>query len=333
MSIYAKYEAYQMMSTKPSVLIVEDSKSVTLLLTSYLGKLGYSDVHTCDNGYSAIKKFKKLVKEDTAPIVLLDYMLPDMDCRSVLTQMLDIQPSARIILETATEQHDEGVTDLIRLGIYQYLEKPIRFEVLKNVFETLENEDLFFKKDSDRNNMIEDAEDEIKTKLIDRINFILNSTKQVSLNLIEQMIGFSDDAIKSYLKELENSGKIINLGEKKEIACNKCNSVKTTQLFSCPHCNSSHFRMGKLIEHYGCGNVSEEQTYKNDTCPHCQKKITAVGVDHRIMSNHYICNNCSDFFSEISSKYLCLKCENRFKLDEVNWQTSCNYKLVVKNTG
>jgi DNA-directed RNA polymerase subunit RPC12/RpoP len=147
------------------------------------------------------------------------------------------------------------------------------------------------------------------------------------------MIGFSDDAIKSYLKELENSGKIINLGEKKEIACNKCNSVKTTQLFSCPHCNSSHFRMGKLIEHYGCGNVSEEQTYKNDTCPHCQKKITAVGVDHRIMSNHYICNNCSDFFSEISSKYLCLKCENRFKLDEVNWQTSCNYKLVVKNTG
>ena len=211
MSIYAKYEAYQMMSTKPSVLIVEDSKSVTLLLTSYLGKLGYSDVHTCDNGYSAIKKFKKLVKEDAAPIVLLDYMLPDMDCRSVLTQMLDIQPSARIILETATEQHDEGVTDLIRLGIYQYLEKPIRFEVLKNVFETLEKEDLFFKKDSDRNNMIEDAEDEIKTKLIDRINFILNSTKQVSLNLIEQMIGFSDDAIKSYLKELENSGKILSL--------------------------------------------------------------------------------------------------------------------------
>ena len=52
------------MSSKPSILIVEDSKSVTLLLNSYLNKLGYSDVHTCDNGYSAIKKFKKLVKEN-----------------------------------------------------------------------------------------------------------------------------------------------------------------------------------------------------------------------------------------------------------------------------
>jgi len=321
------------MTTKPSVLIVEDSKSVTMLLKSFLNKLGYSDVHTSDNGYSAIKKFKKLVKSDTPPIVLLDYMLPDMDCRSVLTQILDVQPSARVILETATDQHDEGVTDLIRLGVYQYLEKPIRFEILKDVFETLEKEDFFFQKESDRQNMLSDAEDEIKSKLIDRVNFILNSTKQVSLNLIEQMIGFSDENIKLHLKELEKSGKIINLGEKKEVACNKCNSVKTTQLFSCPHCNSSHFRLGKLIEHYSCGNVSDENTYENDVCPHCQTKIKAVGVDYRIMSNHYICNNCSDHFSEISSEYLCLKCENKFKLDEVNWQTSCNYKLAVKSAG
>ncbi len=321
------------MATKPSVLIIEDSKSVTMLLKRFLGKLGYSDVHTSDNGYTAIKKFKKLVKADTPPIVLLDYMLPDMDCRSILTQILDIQPSARVILETATEQHDEGVTDLIRLGIYQYLEKPIRFDVLKNVFDTLEQEDLFFHKDSEQQNMLDNAEDEIKSKLIDRVNFILNSTKQVSLNLIEQMIGFSDETIKLHLKELEKSGKIINLGEKKEVACNKCDSVKTTQLFSCPHCNSSHFKMGKLIEHYDCGNVSEEQTYKNDTCPSCSKKISAVGVDYRIMSNHYICNNCNDYFSEISSEYLCLKCENKFKIEDVSWQTSCNYKLSVKSAG
>ncbi|MFQ5440472.1 MAG: response regulator [Nitrosopumilaceae archaeon] len=320
------------MNSKPSVLIVEDSKSVTMLLKSFLTKLGYSDVHTSDNGYSAIKKFKKLAKADVPPIVLLDYMLPDMDCRSVLTQILDVQPSARVILETATEQHDEGVTDLIRLGVYQYLEKPIRFEVLKDVFETLEKEDLFFKVKSNPKKELENVEKELKTEVGNRINFILNSTKQVSLNLIEQMIGFSDESIKLHLKDLEKSGKIINLGEKKEIACNKCNSVKTTQIFSCPHCNNSHFRLGKLIEHYVCGNVSEEQTYKNDTCPSCNKKINAVGVDYRIMSNHYICNNCSGDFSELSLDYLCLKCENKFKLDDVNWLTSCNYKIAAKNT-
>jgi response regulator of citrate/malate metabolism len=315
--------------TRPPVLIVEDSPAVTMLLKSFLEKLEYSDVHTSDNGYNAIKQFKKLAKANTPPIVLLDYMLPDMDCRSVLTQILDVQPTARVILETATEKEDEGIKELIRLGIYQYLEKPIRFESLKSAFETIEKEDFFFQKETEQLQMLENAEEEVKIKVIDRVDFILNSSRQVSLSLIEQMIGFSDETIRLHLNSLERDGKIVNLGEKKEIACNKCNSVKTTQIFSCPSCNSSHFRLGKLIEHYNCGNVSEERTYENDTCPSCDKEIKALGVDYRIMPNHYICNNCSDVFSELSSEYLCLKCENKFVLSDVNWQSSCNYKLAA----
>ena len=310
-------------------MIVEDSQAVTMLLKSFLDKLEYTNVVSCDNGYTAVNEFKKLVKSNTPPIVLLDYMLPDMDCRSVLTQMLDIQPTVRVILETATEKEDEGVRELIRLGIYQYLEKPIRFESLKNVFETIEKEDFFFQKESEQLKMLENAEEEVKIKVKDRVDFILKSSKQVSLNLIEQMIGFSDETIRLHLNELEREGKIINLGDKKEIACNKCNSVKTTQIFSCPSCNSPHFRLGKLIEHYNCGNVSEERTYQNDKCPSCTKEIKALGVDYRILPNHYICNNCSDTFSELSSEYLCLKCENKFGLEDVNWQSSCSYKIAA----
>jgi response regulator of citrate/malate metabolism len=315
--------------TKPPVLIVEDSPAVTMLLKSFLDKLDYSNITSCDNGFTAVKEFKKLVKEGDSPVVLLDYMLPDMDCKSVLTQMLDVKPDARVILETATEKEDEGIKELIRLGVYQYLEKPIRFETLKDVFTTLEKEDFFFQKESEQLKMLENAEEEVKTKVIDRVDFILNSSKQVSLNLIEQMIGFSDETIRLHLNELEREGKIVNLGEKKEIACNKCNSVKTTQVFSCPSCNSSHFRLGKLIEHYNCGNVSEERTYQNDTCPSCNKEIKALGVDYRVLPNHYICNNCSDAFSELDSEYLCLKCENKFNLEDVNWQSSCSYKLAA----
>jgi len=317
------------LTTKPPVLIVEDSQAVTILLKSFLDKLDYSNVYSCNNGYAAIKEFKKLVKTQTPPIVLLDYMLPDMDCRSVLTQILDVQPNARVVLETATEKEDDGVKELIRLGVYQYLEKPIRFESLKNVFETIENEDFFFIKESEQLQMLENAEEEVKIKVIDRVDFILKSSRQVSLNFIEQMIGFSDETIRLHLSELERSGTIVNLGEKKEVACKKCDSVKTTQIFSCPSCNSPHFRLGKLIEHYNCGNVSEERTYENDKCPSCNKEIKALGVDYRVLPNHYICNNCSDAFSELSSEYLCLKCETKFTLEEVNWQSSCNYKLAV----
>ena len=313
------------MSLKDDVLIIEDSPAISMLLKNYLEKLGYTQIHTCTNGSTAIEVFKELVTLTKHPIVLLDYMLPDMDARSILTQMLEVQPNARVVLETATEKDDEGIKDLIRLGVYQYLEKPIRFENLKSIFETIEKEQSFFENESDQAKILKQED---QKSIHDQIDFMITSSKQISLNLLEQLIGFSNDSIQSHLNELEDKGKIIRIDDKKEIACNQCDSVKITQIFYCPSCKSSNFKLGKLIEHYECGNISEENTYTNDRCPSCNKEIKALGVDYRVMQNHYICNNCKGFFSEISTDYFCLKCENKFKLDECRWKSSPNYKAI-----
>ena len=318
------------MSSKDDVLIVEDSPAIGMLLKNYLEKLGYTQIHTCTNGATAIETFKEIATLGKHPIVLLDYMLPDMDARSIMTQILEVQPNARIILETATEKDDEGIKDLIRLGIYQYLEKPIRFENLKLIFDTIENEQSFFEKESEQTIIQTQKNQEDEKNIHDHIDFIISSSQQISLNLIEQLLGFSDKSIISYLKKLEDEKKIINIGDKKEIACNQCDSVKITQIFYCPSCKSSNFRLGKLIEHYDCGNITEENTYANDMCPTCHKEIKALGVDYRVMQNHYICNDCKEFFPEISTNYLCLKCENKFKLDECRWKSSPNYKATNK---
>ena len=316
------------MSSKDDVLIIEDSPAICMLLKNYLEKLGYTQIHTCTNGTTSIETFKELVSLEKHPIVLLDYMLPDMDARSILTQMLEVQPNARVVLETATEKDDEGIKELIRLGVYQYLEKPIRFENLKSIFETIEKEQSFFEKESEQIKTLNDITNQNQIKLHTHVDFLLQSAKQISLNFIEQLVGSSDESVVLHLNELEKQGKIITLGDKKEIACNQCDSVKTTQIFYCPSCKSSNFRLGKLVEHYDCGNISEESTYKNDTCPNCNKEIKALGVDYRLLQNHYICNNCTEFFPEISTYYLYLKCENKFKLEEGRWKTSKNFKVI-----
>jgi len=315
------------MSSKDDVLIVEDSPAIGMLLKSYLEKLGYTQIHTCDTGSAAITTFNDLVSQNKQPIVLLDYMLPDMDARSVLTQMLEVQPNARVILETATEKDDEGVKELIRLGVYQYLEKPIRFESLKNIIDTIEKEQSFFIKESEQVKLLHEAEQKSEDKAREYIDFILKSANQISVNKIKNILGYAEDFVTSYLQKLEAEGKIIQIGEKKEITCNLCDSLKTSQIFFCPNCKSSNFKLGKLIEHYDCGNVSEENTYQNDECPSCQKKIKALGVDYRVLQNHYICNDCKEFFPEISIEYLCLKCQNRFKLEDARWSSSINYKV------
>src|SRR3989344_6683501 len=186
------------MSSKDNVLIVEDSPAIGMLLKNYLEKLGYTQIYTCINGSAAIKTFKELVALEKHPIVLLDYMLPDMDARSILTQMLEVQPNARVVLETATEKDDEGIKELIRLGIYQYLEKPIRFENLKSIFETIEKEQSFFEKESEQLKTLNSEKQEDQKKIHDQIDFIINSSKQISLNLIEQLIGFSGESTASY---------------------------------------------------------------------------------------------------------------------------------------
>jgi len=316
------------MVLKDDVLIVEDSAVTGDLLKHYLEQLDYNQIHICTTGKSAVKTFKELVHKKKQPIVLLDYTLPDMDAHSIFSQILEIKPNVRVILETATEKEDEGIKDLIRLGAFGYLEKPIRFDNVKQIIETLEREQDFFQKESTQIELFKQATHEAQVQIQDHVDFIIKTAKQISSNLICQSIGSSDEFVFSYLKKLENENKIVNIGEKKEIACNQCDSVKITQLFFCPACKSSNFKLGKLIEHYNCGNITEENSYANDVCPNCHKEIKALGVDYRVMTNHYICNNCSEFFPEISTEYLCLKCENKFKLNECGWKSSIYYKSI-----
>lgn len=319
------------MTFKEDVLIIEDSPAITILLKNYLEKLGYENIHTCDSGSAAIQTFKELAEQKKQPIVLLDFMVPDMDARSIFTQILAIQPNARVILQTATEKTEEGVKELIRLGIYQYLEKPIRYENLKAVMDTIETEQSFFEnkespqgKEAEQLKMIQEGlQDALK-----HINFLIKSHSQITLEMIEQNLGHPDSRVQTYLQKLKDEGKISDIGLKKEIACNQCGSVKTTQTFFCPSCKASNFKSAKLIEHYDCGNISEENTYVDDLCPNCKKEIKALGVDYRVMKNHYICNQCKDFFSELFSEFMCLKCENRFDLESAQWKTSQNYKVI-----
>ena len=104
--------------------------------------------------------------------------------------------------------------------------------------------------------------------------------------------------------------------------------MKLAQLFQCPSCQSSKFEQIKLIEHFDCGNFSEDSKYVDDKCPKCKKQLKALGVDYRILSNRYSCQDCNDIFQDIYVLSVCLKCDNSFSLDEAKWKESLEYKLV-----
>ncbi|MDE1843103.1 MAG: response regulator [Thaumarchaeota archaeon] len=302
------------MSNKNDVLVIEDSLATTLLLRDFLKKLGYENVETCNSGKTGINLFSELERAGKNPIVLLDFHLPDIDANEVMAQIFNIKPDAKIILETADSKSDEPIKNALRSGAYLYIEKPIRYENLKNIFETLDKEkSILEEKPSDNASMI---------------LLHMNSLKNASLARLAESACMESNLLEKYLLQLENEKKIIKTSDVKEISCIQCNSVRVSPRFFCPSCGNYNFSQGKLIEHFKCGNVSIENSYKENKCPKCLKEIKILGVDYKTMDNYYICNSCNNKFSEPSQNYVCAKCSNVFQLENAHWITSPGYKII-----
>ena len=301
-----------MSKQKKNILIIEDSLAVATLIQDFLKKLNYNDIEICTNGKTGIQVFEDLVNSNKMPVIILDYSLPDMNGNDIMSELFTISPNVKIIIESASEKTDESIKDVLRHGAYQYLEKPIRFENIKTTMEILEEEDKI-----------------LESKPVDNakeIDSFLKSSKWISLARISEYSGKKKEEILEYLKKLKEEEKIIQLENIKEISCNMCGSVKIGQNFHCSGCNSSNFKHGKLIEHFKCGNVSVEDSYKNDICPKCHKEIKIIGVDYKVIDNYYICSDCGEKFPEPIMDYVCIRCNNKFKLGQANWITSEGFR-------
>ncbi len=303
-----------MSGRKNDVLIIEDSMATTILLRDFLKKLGYENIEACTDGKTGIQVFSELESAGKQPIVLLDFHLPDMNANEVMASIFDIRPDTKIILETADSKSDEQIKGALRGGAYLYIEKPIRFENLKSVFETLEQERSIL--------------EEKPTDDLERITSHLKSSSRMSFARLSEYSGTENDLLKKCLSQLENEKIIMKISNIKEVLCNQCNSLRILPNFFCPACRSTNFTQGKLIEHFKCGNVSIEDSYKENKCPKCHKEIKILGVDYKSLDNYYICRDCGDKFPEPAQDYFCVKCSNRFPLEKAKWMSSQGYKTI-----
>lgn len=301
-------------SEKKNILIIEDSPAVSFLIQEFLKKLGYDKINICASGKIGVKVFGELVKSGKMPIVFLDYSLPDMDGSEVMSKIFSDNPEARVIIESASDKYDESIKNVLRGGAYEYLEKPIRFDNLKNIMNVLEEEDKIISSKKDHNTS--------------QIDSLLKSSARMSLARISEYSGIDKDDALSYLKDLRSEGKIVETSDIKEVSCSLCDSVKIGQTFHCPSCNTSNFRHAKLIEHYKCGNITPEETYENNMCPKCRKEIKILGVDYKTLENYYVCNECNDKFPEPAHEYLCLRCNHKFALTQAKWTTSAGFHAI-----
>jgi two-component system, NtrC family, response regulator AtoC len=108
-----------------TILIVDDERSITSFIKDSLSLEGYT-VDVALMGHEAIK-----IAEKTFPdIVVLDYMLPDMNGIEVLKRLRAIDESVQILMLTGYNSVPTAL-EAIRLGAAEYILKPFNVETLK----------------------------------------------------------------------------------------------------------------------------------------------------------------------------------------------------------
>jgi two-component system chemotaxis response regulator CheY len=103
------------------VLIVDDAAFMRKMLTDALVSGGHEVVGEAGNGQEAIERFQELRPELTT----LDITMPEKDGLAALSEIIAIDPTAKVIMCSALGQESK-VLESIKLGAKDFVVKPFQ---------------------------------------------------------------------------------------------------------------------------------------------------------------------------------------------------------------
>jgi DNA-binding NtrC family response regulator len=119
---------------KPKVLVVDDELLIRYSLQRLIEREGFS-VITAESGLQALQQFE----QEKPEIVILDIRLPDANGLNLLKTMKEISPAVTVVMVTACPDIRSSV-EAMKMGAFDYLDKPIDIEKLTGILNTLKQE-------------------------------------------------------------------------------------------------------------------------------------------------------------------------------------------------
>lgn len=134
---------------KKRILVIDDDVDMCLLLSRFLTKNDY-EVETANTSQKGIDKFK----EQKFDVVLCDYRLGDKsDGKEVLKELKKIDPKIIVLIITGYSDIKTAV-DVIKLGAYDYIAKPLIPDEVLSVLRKALNTDVSGDPSKDANQKI-----------------------------------------------------------------------------------------------------------------------------------------------------------------------------------
>lgn len=113
------------------VLVVDDDPGILSLLDDYLAMQGFS-VTAFDSGLAAME----VIGKEYFDIVLTDLRMPDLSGIDILTGVKNVNPDTEVIIVTGFATVESAI-EALKLGGYDYLQKPVKLDRLKILIERI----------------------------------------------------------------------------------------------------------------------------------------------------------------------------------------------------
>lgn len=114
-----------MKKEKINILAVDDDKEFLTLLHDVLKDEGY-EIFVAESMPDAIKKVKDILFD----LIITDKNMPEPKGADLINEIKSISPASKIIVLTGFGDV-ESYLELMNLGIYDYLNKPVKMSELK----------------------------------------------------------------------------------------------------------------------------------------------------------------------------------------------------------
>ncbi|MCL5124198.1 MAG: response regulator [Deltaproteobacteria bacterium] len=109
-----------------TILLVDDEESLRDLGTTILNNFGYEVITAC-NGKEALAIYRK--HKNKISLILLDLIMPEMDGRQCLAEILLIDPKAKILVASGYSENGQA-NDVAAAGAKGFVEKPYNMKKL-----------------------------------------------------------------------------------------------------------------------------------------------------------------------------------------------------------
>ena len=127
------------------ILFVDDEKELLVSVEEYLSRMGYN-ITVVDSGLKALE----LTKKNRIDVLITDLKMPEVNGLDLLKAVKEHQPETEVIILTGYGSIETAV-EALKLGSYDYLQKPIKLGRLKSLIDrvlekrSLKEENLFLR--------------------------------------------------------------------------------------------------------------------------------------------------------------------------------------------